>query len=61
MDDQQKAGALTLAALQARGLGLGPVTGLVVSIPSHLASQVPHLATGGMVAEGWLVWSFAWF
>lgn len=44
MDDQRKTSALTLAALQARGLGLGPVAGLLVSILSHLASQVPHLA-----------------
>lgn len=61
MDDQRKASALTLAALQARGLGLSPVAGLLGSILSHLASQVPHLAIGGMAAENWFVCSFACF
>lgn len=61
MDDKHKVSALTLAALQARGLELGPVTGLLGSILSYLASQVLHLATGGMAAEGWFVCSFACF
>lgn len=66
MDDhrgQHKASALTLAALQVRGWGLGPVTGLSIFIPTRFLiwPQFPHLATGGMAAEGWFVRSIVCF